>query len=142
MGNAMQRQQSHLGSILVYRLNSTCRPIHSEILYDIPTSQKQVYVWVYHRICLERPPVGRNTKCGLSRQVVFSDRFNYWYIEMQGLLPGIASLSKRWSLMAVVSQDRFHFNIHTRTTDFRPNEAFTVYTNVFLGIIGYDVSEH
>ncbi len=47
-------------------------------------------------------------KCGLSRQVVFGDKLNY--IEMWDLLPGISGLGKvdRWSLIAVVAQERFH----------------------------------
>ena len=38
-------------------------------------------------------------------QVVFGDRFNY--IEMWDV-PGISGLKDRWSLKAVVSQDRFY----------------------------------
>ncbi len=46
----------------------------------------------YIQNCLERP-LPWPYKRGLSRQVVFGDRFNY--IELQDLLPGIAGLSRQ-----------------------------------------------
>ncbi len=46
----------------------------------------------YSRPCLERPPHWPH-KCGLSRQVIFGDRFNY--IDMPDLLPVIAGLSRQ-----------------------------------------------
>ncbi len=51
---------------------------------------------IYSRTCLERPPNWTH-KCGLSRQVVFGDRFNYisdrnnWAFKTGGL-------SWQWSL--------------------------------------------
>ena len=57
---------------------------------------------------LKDRPYGHK-KYGLSRQVAFSDRFIY--TEIEELLPQkILVLQDRWSLMAVVSQDRFYCN--------------------------------
>ncbi len=56
----------------------------------------------YSGPCLESPTA---IKYGLSRQVVFCDRFNC--TEMWDLLT-LVVLQDRWSLMAVVSHDRFH----------------------------------
>ncbi len=46
----------------------------------------------YSGTCLERPPHW-TFKCGLTRQMVFDDRFND--IEMYDLLPGISGLSRQ-----------------------------------------------
>ncbi len=47
--------------------------------------------------------------CGLPRQVFFGDRFSY-YIEicMRTLSQEYVVFQDRWSLIAVVSQGRFH----------------------------------
>ncbi len=52
---------------------------------------------------LKDHPIGHK-KLGLSRQVVFGDRFNYRYIEMLRLLPKIFGPSRQ-----VVFQERFHY---------------------------------
>ncbi len=58
---------------------------HPQLLLGQPAS-------VYSRTCLEIPPYWP-LKSGLSRRVVFGDRFNY--IEMWDLLPGISGLSRQ-----------------------------------------------
>ncbi len=45
-------------------------------LVEAKVCMKPFYCTVYLVACLERPPPGPY-KCGLSRQVVFGDRFNY-----------------------------------------------------------------
>ncbi len=62
----------------------------------------------YSRICLERPQ-NWPQKCGLSRQVVSGDRFSY--IECGSFCRKCMVCQGRWSLMAVVSQDRFQCNL-------------------------------